>query len=109
MKTPLHTLANGVVAAARIFTASVYGATALGLGLFMLWLTVTLGMDWFILAVDGLIGFYAAGYIRKAWEAYATGQQPERAGERQRYLESRMLHNPERRERPGRSSRADRQ
>jgi hypothetical protein len=96
---PLREFAARAVTTARLFEASLYGAGALVLVLIMLWLTASSGANWFVLLIDAVLAFYARRYFVKACEIYAASRQPERPDERQRYLESRQLYSPRRKDR----------
>jgi hypothetical protein len=98
----MHTFTARTVAAARLFEASLYCGGALLLALVMVWLTASFGINWIIVLFDALLAFYAVGCFVKACEIYAASQQPERPDERQRYLNGRMLYNPDRQVQRGR-------
>jgi hypothetical protein len=102
MKGPMHDIAARMVTAARLFKASLYCAGALFFALIMLWQTAWFGFNWVVLGLDILWGVCALGYFVKACEIFAASRQPERPDERQRYLDSRMLYNPDRHERRSR-------
>jgi hypothetical protein len=94
MNGPLYHFSAATVSFARLFGAGVSLALALVFALIVLWLTLTFGLNWFIIIFDILLGLGAAGLFVTACEVYSTSRLPERPDERERYLQSRSLYNP---------------
>jgi hypothetical protein len=94
MKDPLYRFSEATVLIARRLEAGLYLALFLILVVIALRLTLSFGLNWFIIGLDILLGLYAAGSFVKACTVYSSSQPPERPDERQRYFQSRSLYIP---------------
>jgi hypothetical protein len=94
MKDPLYRFSAATVSLARRLEAGFYLGLVLVFGVMVLWLTLSFGLNWFVIGLDIFLGLCAAELFVKACTVYSTSQPPERPDERERYLQSRSLHIP---------------
>ena len=94
MKDPLYRLSVASLSVIRRLEGGFCFGLALSLVGTALWLTLWAGLNWLVIGIDIFLGIWASELFVKACTAYSTSQQPERADERERYLQSRALYNP---------------
>ena len=105
MKGPPYRFSAATVSFARLLEAAFNLGLALVLALIVSWLTRSVGLNWFVIFLDIILGLSAAQLFVKACTIYSTSSLQERPDERDRYLQSRSLYNPGSRREPPRRER----
>jgi hypothetical protein len=101
----LYRPAQTAVTFAHLVNAAFHGALALLLVGFALWLALPLGQGWFLDVIAIFFGVWGAAIGVKCLEIFLSTKSSERPDERERYLRSRSLYNPENRREAGRRER----
>jgi hypothetical protein len=105
MRDPLYRFSVATVSFARLVEAGFYLGLFLVFVVIALWLTLSFGLNWFVIGLDIVLGLKASESFVKACTVYSTSRSPERPDERQRYLESRSLYFPRNRRETSRNPR----